>query len=115
MDTVMIVDDEQYSHDFYHEMLEGTEYEVISAYDSNEALSRLEENNPVLIVTDSLVFQDIALTITGTEGAYSGYIGNIPVIIAGDFFLQVVLVQTFLTNKASDISQIKLTCESRGS
>ena len=95
-------------------MLGDTEYKTISAYDSNEALSRLEEDNPVLIVTDSLVFMDIALTITGTEGAYSGCIGSIPVIIAGDFFLQVVLVQTFLANKASDISQIKFTCESRG-
>ena len=28
METVMIVDDEQYSHDFYHEMLEGTEYKA---------------------------------------------------------------------------------------
>ena len=114
METVMIVDDEQYSHDFYHEMLEGTEYEVISAYDSNEALSKLEVNRPVLIVIDSLAFQDIDLTITGTEDGYSGCIENIPVIKAGDFFLQVVLVQTFLANRTSDIRKIKFTCESRG-
>ena len=111
MDTVMIVDDEQYSHDFYHEMLEGTEYEVISAYDSNEALSNLEVNRPILIVTDSLVFQDIALTITGTEGAYSGYIGNIPVIIADNFSQQVIMVQTYLANRKHKKSQARFTCD----
>lgn len=113
METVMIVDDEQYSHDFYHEMLEDTEYGVISAYDGNEALSRLEVDRPVLIVIDSLVFQNMALTITGTEEGYSGCIENIPVIKAGHFFQQVVSVQTFLANRTSDIRKIKFTCESR--
>ncbi|MBC8548334.1 MAG: hypothetical protein H8D23_01660 [Candidatus Brocadiales bacterium] len=111
----MIVDEEQYSHDFYHEMLENTEYEVISAYDSNEALSKLEINRPVLIVIDSPAFQDIDLTITGREDGDSGCKENIAVIKADDFFLQVVLVQTFLGNRASDIRKIKLACESRGS
>ncbi len=114
METVMIVDDEQYSHDFYQEMLEDTEYKVISIYNGNEALYRIEEYNPVLIVIDYLAFQDTALIITGTEDGYSGCIENIPVIIAGDFFLQVVLVQTFLANRTNDIRGIKITCESRG-
>ncbi len=105
METVMIVDDEQYSHDFYHEMLEGTEYKAVSAYDSNEVLSKLKTNRPILIVIDSLLLRNIALT--GTEDGYSGHIKNIPVIKAGDFFLQVVLVQTFLANRASDIREVK--------
>ncbi len=113
METIMIVDNEQYTHDFYHEMLEDTEYDVINAYDGSEALCRLKENSPVLIVIDHLVSQDMALTITGTEDGYSGYIENVPVIMANDFFQQVVLVQTFLANRANDKRDIEFTCESR--
>jgi CheY-like chemotaxis protein len=112
METVMIVDGEQYSHDFYHEMLEGTEYEVISAYDGNEALFRLEVDRPVLIVIDNLVSQEMALTITGREDGYSGCIENIPAIITDDFFQQVVSVQTFLANRASGIREETFSYES---
>jgi CheY-like chemotaxis protein len=113
METIMIVDNEQYTHDFYQEMLEDTEYEVINVYDGNEMLCRLMENSLVLIVIDHLVSQDMDLTITGAEDGYSGYIENIPVIIASDFFQQVVLVQTFLANRANDTREIEFTCESR--
>ncbi len=50
--TIMIVDDEQSFHDLYAAMLEDTEYEVISVYDGDEALSKLEETRPDLIITD---------------------------------------------------------------
>ncbi len=50
--TIMIVDDEQSFHDTYTAMLEDTEYEVISVYDGDEALSKLEETRPDLIITD---------------------------------------------------------------
>jgi CheY-like chemotaxis protein len=50
--TVMIVNDEQSFHDTYTEMLEDTEYEVISVYDGDESLSKLEEMRPDLIITD---------------------------------------------------------------
>ncbi len=50
--TIMIVDDEQHFHDTYTEMLEDTEYKVISVYDGDEALSKLEEEKPDLIITD---------------------------------------------------------------
>ena len=113
METIMIVDNEQYTHDFYHEMLENAEYDVINAYAGSEVLCRLKENSPVLIVMDHLVSQDMALTITGAENGNSGYIENIPAIITDDFFQQVVLVQTFLANRANDTREIEFTCESR--
>ncbi len=50
--TIMIVDDEQHFHDTYTEMLEDTEYKVISVYDGDEALLKLEEKKPDLIITD---------------------------------------------------------------
>ncbi len=50
--TIMIVDDEQHYHDTYTAMLEDSDYEVISVYDGDEALSKLEEKKPDLIITD---------------------------------------------------------------
>ncbi len=38
--TVIIVDDEQHFHDRYRAMLDNTDYEVISAYDGEEALAK---------------------------------------------------------------------------
>ncbi len=37
--TIMIVDDEQAFHDRYSEMLDGSNYEIIRAYEGDEALS----------------------------------------------------------------------------
>jgi CheY-like chemotaxis protein len=50
--TIMIVEDEQPFHDLYAEMLEDTDYRIIHAYDGDEALSKLEENKPDLIILD---------------------------------------------------------------
>ncbi len=50
--TIMIVEDEQHFHDLYEEMLEETDYRIISAYDGDVALSKLEEEKPDLIILD---------------------------------------------------------------
>jgi len=50
--TVMIVDDEQPFHDLYTQMLEGSNYRMVNVYDGYEALSRLEEKRPDLIISD---------------------------------------------------------------
>ena len=50
--TIMIVEDDQIFHDIYAEMLEDTDYKLIHAYDGDEALSKLEENKPDLIILD---------------------------------------------------------------
>ena len=50
--TVMIVDEEQPLHDLYTKMLECSNYEVVNVYDGYEALSRLEEKRPDLIISD---------------------------------------------------------------
>jgi CheY-like chemotaxis protein len=64
MKEIMIVDNEQAFHAFYSEMLKDTDYEVISAYDSYEALAKLRENQPDLMIIDDLIFMDIVLNIT---------------------------------------------------
>ena len=93
MKAIMIVDDEQPIHDFFSEMLDGTDYEVINAYDEDEALSKFEEKRPELIITDDLIFLDIILNkMTGdTPFPYTkstAEFGSIPFIITGDFLLR---------------------------
>ncbi len=50
--TIMVVDDEQNFHALFKVMLENTGYEIISVYDGEEALLKLEETRPDLIITD---------------------------------------------------------------
>ena len=50
--TIMIVDDEQPSHDLYGRMLRNSSYNMINVYDGYEALSKLNEKRPDLIITD---------------------------------------------------------------
>ena len=53
--TIMIVEDEQNFHDLYTAFLEDTNYRLIHAYDGDEALAKLEENKPDLIILDILL------------------------------------------------------------
>ncbi len=53
--TVMIVEDEHHYHEIYEQMLEDTNYELIRAYDGVEALSRLHEVKPNIIILDMLM------------------------------------------------------------
>jgi CheY-like chemotaxis protein len=46
----MIVEDEQSFHDLYEIMLEDRDYEIIHTYDGDEALSKLAEKKPDLII-----------------------------------------------------------------
>ncbi len=50
--TVMIVEDEHHFHELYEQMLEDTNYELIRAYDGIEALSKLHEKRPDIIILD---------------------------------------------------------------
>ena len=52
---IMIVEDEPAFHDLYTMMLEDTDYEIIRAYDGDEALSKLEEKKPDLIILDIMM------------------------------------------------------------
>ncbi len=53
--TIMIVEDEQNFHYLYTAILEDTNYRLIHAYDGDEALAKLEEEKPDLIILDSLL------------------------------------------------------------
>lgn len=93
MKAIMIIDAEQSFHEFFSEMLDGTDYEVIRACDGDEALSKFEEKRPDLIITDDLIFLDIILNkmTNDTSTSYTKNtteFGDIPFIKCSDFFLQ---------------------------
>ncbi len=52
---IMIIEDDQSFHDLYTELLEDTDYKVTSTYDGEEAMERLEEGKPDLIILDMLL------------------------------------------------------------
>lgn len=81
---IMIVEDEQSFHDLYTMMLEGADYEIIRAYDGDEALSKLQENKPDLIILDillDLVTGDTFFLYIKGMPEYA----NIPVIVCSSF------------------------------
>ena len=52
---IMIVEDEEHFHDLYKEILEGNGYDIISVYDGDEAMEKVEQEKPDLIITDILL------------------------------------------------------------
>ncbi len=51
----MIVEDEKCFHSLYKVMLEDTGYEIIHTYDGYEAMGKLQETKPDLIILDVLM------------------------------------------------------------
>lgn len=93
MQIILIADGERSFHDLYSDILESSDYIVISVYDRDEALSKMEEMKPDLIIIDELILMDIVSEkMAGdTPFTYTKSISefeDIPFIITGDFLLQ---------------------------
>ncbi|MBT3353797.1 MAG: response regulator [Candidatus Scalindua sp.] len=52
---IMIIEDDQSFHDLYTELLEDTDYSITCTYDGEEAMEKLEEDKPDLIILDMLL------------------------------------------------------------
>ncbi len=82
--TIMIVEDDDSFHNLYESILEDTDYRIIHAYDGNDALERLEEETPDLIildvVLDMMTGDTFFLYLKGNPEH-----ANIPVIIASGY------------------------------
>ncbi len=52
---IMIVEDEKAFHDLYSVMFEDKGYDIICAYDGDEARAKLEEDKPDVIILDMLL------------------------------------------------------------
>ena len=93
MQIILIVDGERSFHDLYSDILEDSGYIVISVYDRDEALSKMEEMKPDLIIIDELILMDIVLEkqASDTSLIYTKSISefdDIPFITTGDFLLR---------------------------
>ncbi len=93
MKIILIVDGERSFHDFYSDILEDSDYIVISVYDRDEALSKMEEMKPDLIIIDELILMDIVLEKMASDTPFlytksTTEFGDIPFIITSDFFLR---------------------------
>lgn len=82
--TILIVEDEKAFQDLYTVMLEGTDYNIVRAYDADQAMTKLEEQKPDLIILDillDLVTGDSFFLHLKQAHEYA----EIPVIIASSF------------------------------
>ncbi len=52
---ILIVEDEKPFHDIYEAMLEDKGYDIICAYDGGEAMEKLQQEKPDLIIADILM------------------------------------------------------------
>ncbi|HHT9127121.1 MAG TPA: response regulator [Candidatus Brocadiia bacterium] len=82
--TILIVEDEKAFQDLYTVMFEETDYNIIRAYDADQAMTKLEEQKPDLIILDillDLVTGDTFFLHLKRTSEYA----RIPVIIASSF------------------------------
>ena len=81
---ILIIEDEEEFFYFYTMMLEGTDYTILRAIDAKQALEKIEENKPDLIILDLLLDQmtgDAFLKQLKSNPIYA----YIPIIIASSF------------------------------
>jgi CheY-like chemotaxis protein len=71
MKTIMIIENNQTYHNIYKTMLKGSNYKFIHTYDGYEAMERMDETTPDLIILDMLMDM-----ITGDT--FFMYLRNIP-------------------------------------
>ncbi|KAA3592818.1 MAG: response regulator [Candidatus Scalindua sp. AMX11] len=81
---IMIVEDDKFFHDLYVSLLKDTDYEITSIFDVREAMRRLEEVKPDLIILDMLLDQITGDTFFRLIKNLPEY-ADIPVIIASGY------------------------------
>jgi CheY-like chemotaxis protein len=81
--SIMIVEDDETFHELYTAMLEGTDYEIIRAYDGDEALEKLKDKKPDLIILDILLDMVTGDTFFLYLKGMTGF-ADIPIIIVSN-------------------------------
>ena len=77
---IMIVEDEKDFQEMYAIMFEGRGYNIINAYDGDEAMQMLEDNKPDLIILDMIMDMVTGDTFFLHLKGFQGF-SDIPVII----------------------------------
>jgi len=88
---IMVVEDDQSFHDLYMDLLKDTDYETTYTYDVKEAMERLDEIKPDLIVLDMLLDQITGDTFFRLIKNLPEY-ADIPVIIASSYPIRANLI-----------------------
>ncbi len=81
--TILIVDDEQINLDFFDVMLSKLGFKVVKALDGEEALERVKESDPDLIILDNIMPKLTGWEVTKKlkrDAEYKKY-RNIPIIM----------------------------------
>lgn len=78
--TIMIIEDDMSFHALYDSVLEDTGYSIIHAYDGDDALAKLEDKRPDLIILDIILDRVTGDTFFLYLKSIPEY-ENIPVII----------------------------------
>ena len=77
---ILIVDDEKRFHEMYSMMLGGKDYNLIFAYDGEEALEIVKDNKPDLIILDMIMDMVTGDTFFLYLKGYDG-LADVPVVI----------------------------------
>lgn len=85
--TIMVVDSEQPFHNLYKAILKDSGCKIISVYDGFEALTRLEQTKPDLIIIDIVLDMMTGDTLFLHIKSMPEY-KDIPIIIASDISLR---------------------------
>ncbi len=81
---IMVVEDEKAFHDLYGIMLEGKDYDITYVFDGDEAMNKLEQTKPDLILLDMLLDMVTGDTFFLHLKGLPEY-ANIPVIVISAF------------------------------
>lgn len=80
--TILIVEDEKDMHDLYTDMFEGTNYNIVRAYDGDEAFEKFKECKPSIIILDLILDLVPGDTFFMYLKSMSAEYSSTPVIIA---------------------------------
>ncbi|MHC4270044.1 MAG: response regulator [Planctomycetota bacterium] len=85
--TILIVDDEREFQEIYTVMIEDRGYNLIYAYDGNEAMQMLNDNIPDLIILDMIMNMVAGDTFFLHLKGFQGF-SDIPIIISSSMPLK---------------------------
>ncbi len=80
--TILIVEDEKDMHDLYTDMFEGTDYNIVRAYDGDEAFEKFKACKPSIIILDLILDLVPGDTFFMYLKSMSEEHSSVPVIIA---------------------------------
>ncbi len=93
--TIMIVEDNMSFHDLYQTMLKGSEYNYLHAYDGYEAMEKMGETIPDIIILDMVMDM-----VTGDT--FFMYLRNIPEYAN----IPVIIISSSLERRYSHLREI---------